>query len=185
MSDTTMTLRFLKDFGDKMVSTDAFTTLTRTEMNDAVKNLVTIIQDECGFSTYIEDDNTLTYTIKSKYRYSPIEKLTVENVSKTNLISISEERLIEYIETNFGRDYIREYGSYVYQVIQEKAYEIITEVLKEQTDYVVDDIDTLTEAVFERIDFDYMYDIIDDILEQPVTIEEKLADIGMSQKDFL
>jgi len=161
--------------------TQNYTTLTKTDIGDMVNTVFNL--DETLYT--IVNDVMGNYTIKTTYDYQKSE-LTVANISKTNLISISEERLIEYIEMNFSREYIRESGSYIYQVIHEKAYELIVKTLDDhKDDYLYEDTDALAEAIFEQMDFEYVYDIIDNILEQPVTMEEKLADIGMSQKDFL
>ena len=43
----------------------------------------------------------------------------------------------------------------------------------------------LIDVLFEAIDLNYFYEIIDDIPNQPITMEEKMADVGMSYKDFL
>ena len=174
----------LKWLTEKIYSEQAPTIYTNL---DDMENMMTSIFNIDETLYQVVSDTMSHYTIKAKYHYSQVEKLTIENISKTNLISITEERLIEYVETSFTVDYIRESGSYIYQVIQEKAYEIAMQTLdnhKDDYDFN-DDTDALAEAIFEHVDFDYIYDIIDNIIVQPSTIQEKMADIGMSQQDFL
>ena len=47
------------------------------------------------------------------------------------------------------------------------------------------DVNNYAEKYYGDIDIYCIDEIIDDILNAPVTMEEKLADVGMSIKDFL
>jgi hypothetical protein len=41
------------------------------------------------------------------------------------------------------------------------------------------------DAIIQEIDVDSLYDLVEDILHAPITMEEKLAEVGMSIRDFL
>lgn len=145
-----------------------------------------------NYSNYSLDNNCLTIhydandnIIDVEYDYPII--LTKNNV--INLISKIEEELEEYIYDTFDRDYIQEYGSYVYSVFNEKSYDIIKNVIINQSKYILppneNNLEEIIDIAFNAIDFDYFYKLIDDIPGQPITLEEKMKEVGMSYKDFL
>lgn len=116
------------------------------------------------------------------------ECLTVSNAVE-KMLDIVENKIEQYIYDNFDRYNIQEAGEYIYSVITEKAYEITEDIITHQKDYELPldqtALDNIINTVFMAIDLNNLYEIIDDILNQPVTMEEKLANIGMSQRDFL
>ena len=112
--------------------------------------------------------------------------LTKRTISR-QLVPTTEERLEGYIQDNCDRYVIHEYGSYIYQMIQEKAYDFASEVVEEakNDDYMIDDEESVIETIMQEIDFDSLYDLVEDILHAPITMEEKLTEVGMSIRDFL
>lgn len=113
------------------------------------------------------------------------DELTKDNVVE-KMMRYVEEAIEKYIYDTFDRYYIQEYGPYVYSMLTEKAYEITEDIITNQDEYmIICDKDTLIDVLFEAIDLNYFYGIIDDIPNQPITMEEKMADVGMSYKDFL
>ena len=114
--------------------------------------------------------------------------LTTDNVVDKVLDSIEDE-IEDFIYNNFDRYYIQEVGECIYSVLTEKAYEITEKVITEQENYDLPSeqkmIEEIIEVAYNAINFTNMYEIIDDILNQPITMEEKLAEVGMSYKDFL
>ena len=97
-----------------------------------------------------------------------------------------EEAIEKYIYDIFDRYYIKEHGPYVYSMLTEKAYEFTEDIITNQNEYmIVCDESELIDVLLEAIDLNYFYEIIDDIPNQPITMEEKMADVGMSYKDFL
>ena len=132
--------------------------------------------DEEGFFCVNYDKAKPVLTIKE-----------MENSAMANtLVSAIENELEEYIYDNFDRYELIEYGSYIYSVIQEKAYEFIGKAIdKIKEDYDIEDEDKYADGLFEAIDFDSLYDVVDDVINAPMTTEEKLAEIGMSYRDFL
>ena len=129
---------------------------------------------------YMPDENTW---YKIDY---PKVALKVENIARTRLVLETEEMIEAYILNDFDKYYIIEMGAYVYQVIQEKAYDIASIVVNNaKKDYDIQDEESIIEAIFNEINFDALYDLVDDIFYAPKTTEEKLAEIGMSYKDFL
>lgn len=77
----------------------------------------------------------------------------------------------------------------VYQPASDAILKYINDRLHDEYDFIKDDwemmYDALIDVIFERINFSNVWSAIDDILNAPVTMEEKLRDIGMSEKDFL
>lgn len=113
------------------------------------------------------------------------EELTKDNVVE-KMMKYVEEAIEKYIYDTFDRYYIKEHGSYVYSMLTEKAYEITEDIITNQDEYmIVCNESELIDVLFEAIDLNYFYEIIDDIPNQPITMEEKMADIGVSYKDFL
>lgn len=114
--------------------------------------------------------------------------LTTDNVVDKVLDSIEDE-IEDFIYNNFDRYYIQEAGECIYSVLTEKAYEITEKVITEQENYDLPSeqkmVEEIIEVAYNAINFTNMYKIIDDILNQPITMEEKLAEVGMSYKDFL
>lgn len=114
--------------------------------------------------------------------------LTTDNVVDKVLDSIEDE-IEDFIYNNFDRYYIQEAGECIYSVLTEKAYEITEKVITEQENYDLPSeqkmVEKIIEVAYNAINFTNMYEIIDDILNQPITMEEKLAEVGMSYKDFL
>lgn len=123
-------------------------------------------------------------TIDFDYHYGTI--LTKRTISR-QLVPTTEERLEGYIQDNYDRYTVHEYGSYIYQMIQEKAYDFASEVVEEakNDEYIIDDEESVVDAIIQEIDFDSLYDLVEDILHAPITMEEKLAEVGMSIRDFL
>lgn len=113
--------------------------------------------------------------------------LTTDNVVDKVLDSIEDE-IEDFIYNNFDRYYIQEAGECIYSVLTEKAYEITEKVITEQENYDLPSeqkmVEKIIEVAYNAINFTNMYEIIDDILNQPITMEEKLAEVGMSYKDF-
>lgn len=129
--------------------------------------------------------NKISYINVNHYALPIVDKDTFENAD-TDYISTIEDNIVEYIEENFDKYSISEYGSCIYDVIQSKAYDIAYDVFeKAKEDTVVIGIEDIVEVVIGKIDFDSMYEIVDDILNQPMTAEEILAEVGMSYRDFL
>ena len=134
---------------------------------------------------YYGNGNTIESFIIDEGYYPDVDELTKDNVVE-KMMKYVEEAIEKYIYDTFDRYYIQEYGSYVYSMLTEKAYEITEDIITNQDEYVIIcDKDKLIDILFEAIDLNYFYEIIDNIPNQPITMEEKLADVGMSYKDFL
>lgn len=128
-------------------------------------------------------ENTMN-TVDFDYHYRTI--LTKRAISR-QLVPTTEERLEGYIQDNYDRYTVHEYGSYIYQMIQEKAYDFASEVVEEtkNDEYIIDNEESVVDTIMQEIDFDSLYDLVEDILHAPITMEEKLAEVGMSIRDFL
>lgn len=103
------------------------------------------------------------------------------------LVQEVEEKLADYIY-EMDRHFILEIGSYVYDFILDKAYDIadkvITKAAKEDYVFLMPKNDAVEELV-KCIDYNSLYKIIDEIINTPVTMEGKLSEIGMSIHDFI
>lgn len=123
--------------------------------------------------------------------------MEVKEERKTSITENETEILAEEME-EFGRQYIyehydsydiKELGSDLYQIVSEKTYENLNEHIRDKYDFSEDNWDmmygAIADIVFERINFSKIWEAVDDILEAPSTMEDKLRDVGMSMKDFL
>ena len=119
------------------------------------------------------------------------EVITFEKeLESRNIIDEVENLLKDYVLEHFNRYDIQEMGSCIYNVADEKAYDLLCNYIDElHKNYYFDeeeyDVDNYAEKYYRDIDIYCIDEIIDDILNAHVTMEEKLADIGMSIKDFL
>lgn len=139
-----------------------------------------------NYSTINYNFNTLeNWTIN--YKINDKEILSV-NMSKEidKLRFLLEEKVEEYILNEIDKYMINDYGVYIYQVIQDKAYDIVYEIIEEaKEEYDIPNEDKIVEAIMSSIKYDSFYELLEDISIAPTTIEEKMSDIGMSNKDFL
>ena len=119
------------------------------------------------------------------------EVVTFEKeLESRNIIDEVENLLKDYVLEHFNKYDIQEMGSCIYNVADEKAYDLLCNYIDElHENYYFDeeeyDVDNYAEKYYGDIDIYCIDEIIDDILNAPVTMEEKLADVGMSIKDFL
>ena len=118
------------------------------------------------------------------------EVVTFEKeLESRNIIDEVENLLKDYVLEHFNRYDIQEIGSYIYNIADEKAYDLLCnyiDKLHEDYDFEEEyDVDNYAKKYYGDIDIYCIDEIIDDILNAPVTMEEKLADVGMSIKDFL
>lgn len=162
--------------------------------NDSTSSTIKYRDDACKYMDVVFDKygriiQTNYYDeMEFKCDYNYKAWLTPEKIGRAKLVPETEERLENYIQENFDRYYIQEHGEYICQIIEEKAYDIIEEVLedaREQYNIADEKIDDIVETIFKEIDFDSLYELVDDIEDAPITMEEKLADIGMSISDFI
>ena len=149
---------------------------TFTRINDDLIKITSTYSNLSNYSNIIEN-----FIIDENY----YQELNQDNVVE-KMMKYVENNIEEYIYNTFDRYYIQEHGSYVYSILIEKIYEIIKDVIITQDEYIITcDKSQLIDILFEAIDLNYFYEIIDDIPNQPITMEEKMADVGMSYKDFL
>ena len=118
------------------------------------------------------------------------EVVTFEKeLESKDIVDEVENLLKDYVLEHFNRYDIQEMGSCIYNVADEKAYDLLCNYIDElHEDYDFEeeyDVDNYAKKYYGDIDIYCINEIIDDILNAPVTMEEKLADVGMSIKDFL
>ena len=119
---------------------------------------------------------------KSAYEYIDINNLH-EYLDK--LVDKAQERVIEYIQDNYDKHDIQEYREYMYQIITDKSYDIIIALLDEDYQVNDNDFDSMVEQIQSELDFAEFYEVVDNILHAAMTMEEKLAEVGMSYRDFI
>ena len=118
------------------------------------------------------------------------EVVTFEKeLESKDIVDEVENLLKDYVLEHFNRYDIQEIGSYIYNIADEKAYDLLCnyiDKLHEDYDFEEEyDVDNYAKKYYGDIDIYCINEIIDDILNAPVTMEDKFADIGMSIKDFL
>ena len=163
------------------------------ELNQITSDLDSITYLYSSSSSYSSPYFSSPY-LTTNYNYGGViesiienlpEELTKDNVVEKMMKSV-EEAIEKYIYNTFDKYYIKECNSYIYSILTEKIYEIISDIIINQDEYItIVNQDELIDIVFNEVDLNYFYDMIDDILNQPITMEEKMADVGMSYKDFL
>lgn len=137
---------------------------------------------EYNFSSASPDTNiTLTYTLSEKTLLKP------EEVSKTNFSLTIEDKVERYIQDNFEKSTIEDYGSYVYELIQDKAYDFASELVEgAKEEYIIENEEEIINAILSEIGFNSLYQLADNLLEDaPVTLYDHLSEVGMSIKDFI
>lgn len=118
------------------------------------------------------------------------EVVTFEKeLESKDIVDEVENLLKDYVLEHFNRYDIQEIGSYIYNIADEKAYDLLCnyiDKLHEDYDFEEEyDVDNYAKKYYGDIDIYCINEIIDDILNAPIIMEEKLADVGMSIKDFL
>lgn len=158
--------------------------MTLTKMrNDLIQIISATGSSYATINYYYGNGDTIESFVIDEGYYP--EELTKDNVVE-KMMKYVEEAIEKYIYDTFDRYYIKEHGPYVYSMLTEKAYEITEDIITNQDEYmIVCNESELIDVLFEAIDLNYFYEIIDDIPNQPITMEEKMADVGVSYKDFL
>lgn len=158
--------------------------MTLTKMrNDLIQIISATGSSYTTINYYYGNGDTIESFVIDEGYYP--DELTKDNVVE-KMMKYAEEAIEKYIYDTFDRYYIKEHGPYVYSMLTEKAYEITEDIITNQDEYIiVCNESELIDVLFEAIDLNYFYEIIDDIPNQPITMEEKMADAGMSYKDFL
>ena len=158
--------------------------MTLTKMrNDLIQIISATGSSYTTINYYYGNGDTIESFVIDEGYYP--DELTKDNVVE-KMMKYVEEAIEKYIYDTFDRYYIKEHGPYVYSMLTEKAYEITEDIITNQDEYIiVCNESELIDVLFEAIDLNYFYEIIDDIPNQPITMEEKMADAGMSYKDFL
>jgi hypothetical protein len=139
-----------------------------------------------SFSTINYGNNVFeNWTIN--YKINDKEILSVNMLKEIDELKfLLEEKVEEYILNEIDKDMINDYGVYIYQLIQDKAYDLAYEIIeKSKEEYDIPNEDEIVEAIMSSIKYDSFYELLEDISIAPTTIEEKMSDIGMSNKDFL
>lgn len=126
-------------------------------------------------------------TSSVKAQYVGGQRIDSSNIDKhlDVLVDKAQERVIEYIQGHYDKYDIQEHQSYMYQIITDKSYDIIIALLDEDYEVNDNDFDSIVEQIQGELDFAEFYEVVDDILHTAMTMEEKLAEVGMSYRDFI
>lgn len=126
-------------------------------------------------------------TSSVKAQYVGRQRIDSSNIDKhlDVLVDKAQERVIEYIQEHYDKYDAQEHQSYMYQIITDKSYDIIIALLDEDYEVNDNDFDSIVEQIQGELDFAEFYEVVDDILHAAMTMEEKLAEVGMSYRDFI
>lgn len=126
-------------------------------------------------------------TSSVKAQYVGRQRIDSSNIDKhlDVLVDKAQERVIEYIQEHYDKYDIQEHQSYMYQIITDKSYDIIIALLDKDYEVNDNDFDSIVEQIQSELDFAEFYEVVDDILHAAMTMEEKLAEVGMSYRDFI
>lgn len=143
---------------------------------------------------YYNGDSYNYYIYQYGINYSTNENMSNDEIIKNrlkskNVIDDVENLLKDYVLEHFDKYDIQRDSSYVYDVMKEKAYDILCEYINNLCDdenkFANYDVNNYAQDFYENIDISCIDESINDILNTSYTIEEKLSDIGMSINDFL
>lgn len=126
-------------------------------------------------------------TSSVKAQYVGRQRIDSSNIDKhlDVLVDKAQERVIEYIQEHYDKYDVQEHQSYMYQIITDKSYDIIIALLDEDYEVNDNDFDSIVEQIQGELNFAEFYEVVDDILHTAMTMEEKLAEVGMSYRDFI
>lgn len=126
-------------------------------------------------------------TSSVKAQYVGRQRIDSSNIDKhlDVLVDKAQERVIEYIQEHYDKYDVQEHQLYMYQIITDKSYDIIIALLDEDYEVNDNDFDSIVEQIQGELDFAEFYEVVDDILHTAMTMEEKLAEVGMSYRDFI
>lgn len=96
-----------------------------------------------------------------------------------------QSKLIEYIQENYDKYDILWNREYMYSIIEEKSYDIGMDLIKKEYKTRPEEQEDIVETICKEIDYDEFDDLFEDMINYSSSIEDKLADLGMSQKDFI
>lgn len=146
--------------------------LTGESSSDAVRNIVVQFSSALG---------ELSELLESK-------KTSITENETDDIAADAEQYGYDWICEHYSREDIKD-GMGVYQPASDAILKYLNDRLHDEYDFMEDDwemmYDALIDVIFERINFSNVWSAIDDIMNAPVTIEEKLRDVGVSEKDFL
>lgn len=167
------------------------------EFNELVSSLNRKLNDDISSSLYnnpiLSSVSSVLNTINKFVNSDTLIENFFHKDDSTNLTnSIAEDAEdygIEYILNHYDKQSIEDIGDGIYQKVSEKIYEYIKSVIYDMYKdslYDVDSIcDEISDIVYERVNLNRVWESIDHILDAPVTIEDKLNEVGMSSADFL
>ena len=151
--------------------------------------LMRMYSDKINYDNCLFSIDTNTNTINVDFVNSKDEILTLSKLNDNHklgeVVSKVQTRLVEYIQENYDKYDIQDNREYMYTIIEEKAYDIGLDIVANQYTTRANEIESIIDIVCKEIDYDEFDDLFDDILHYSSNIEDKLADLGMSQKDFI
>lgn len=165
-----------------------------------MRNIIDTMADSANVPPQLIEVNSMKDFINGAFNAitSFTDVLTGMTVTKKKAATDNETDMLAEDARNWGYDYILEHydrydiqdmGSWIYQVVSDEVYQYIRDVIINEYDFSDDDwdmmYDALADIVYSRVDFSYVWDAIDVVLNAPQTMEEKLAEVGMSVRDFL
>lgn len=112
------------------------------------------------------------------------ERITEDEI--TDLIQEAEEYGYNWIYDNCGKQDIEDDGDYLATRVLDKITDWLNEELHDSYSFEMEEMyDYVVEYVLQHINMDHVLSIVEEIMQAPSTMSEKLRDIGMSESDFI
>lgn len=137
---------------------------------------------------YQDENGSIISTTTSK-------KVYLDEDSAERIAFDAAEYAIAVIQERYDLMEVLTDRAWMPQVMMDDMTEYIIHILESEYDFsyasmstTQDDMDKVLEAadtICAMIDWDYIYDELEECAHQPRTISEKLRDVGMSESDFL
>lgn len=168
-------------------------------MLSSVNSIFRTFESVTGMPLESLDNSTSNTSIEDVFKnIFSVAKDIIESDKKKKSVTENETDMIadeagdwgyEYILEHYDRYKLQEDGSYVYQQVSDEVYQHIKDSIVEQYDFSDGEwdmmYDALADIVYERVNFEHIWEAIDEILNASTNMEEKLAEVGMSISDFI
>lgn len=171
--------------------------LAEFQLYDTINNTI-IPMSAAGFPSGMQED----FTTSIVYGYADVVE-SVDEPDKTipeEIIPLEEaygfisdqveEMVSDWIVQNYDKHSIKEAGSYMYDIIQQKINDIAVKLVGDYAEENIEDcqedeIEAMVESIVAQVSTENLYGMVYDVEHSADTFEDKLREIGMSIHDFI
>lgn len=177
-------------FSDKCNTSTYKITLHKTGVGSAIDHIEFPYNDDTNVGDYVNFD-WLTNLIESKLNldFLHTRKRSATEEEAERIASSATEAMQDFIYDTYNKYDIQEHGTWLYQRVNEELAEWVNDFIHDYYDFEVEGwevmYDALMTVILQKVDYDAIYSTFDEILGSPVTMSEKLKDIGMRESDFV